>query len=128
MDRATCIARGVMPQIDAADLLALRDFLEDAGVTVEDVVLEPRAIRGRQKVDRAKVRGIPDAALDKPLLVSREPLILDGNHRWLAAVYRKRASVDAWRLVLPFNEALQAIFKFPRTYYYADGAAHPITF
>lgn len=127
MKAKECIARGIMPQVDESDLPELIRFLKGRGVKVETTCLNPRIVRGKQKVDRTKVRAMPAALLSKPILVSSDLLVIDGNHRWMAGVWRKAAAMNAYFVSLPFKEALEAIFEFPKTYYYADGTFHPIT-
>lgn len=127
MNAEQCIARGIMPQVDEKDIPELVAFLRSSGVKVLKTCLNPRIVRGKQKVDRTKVRAIPAVVLSKPVLISSDLFVVDGNHRWMAAIWRGLASLDAYFIQLPFKETLEAIFKFPKTYYYADGNYHPIT-
>ena len=122
------VPRDVMPQIDWQDLPALVDFLPSTGVEVTRLSgLDPRQLIAHQRVDRRKALAIPAEALTKPVLVSSDHYILDGNHRWLAHALR-RLPIDAWQLALPFDPALDALFRFPKTYSYGDGNQHPVTF
>lgn len=123
----TCILRSQMPQVDEADLADLIAFLQSEDIIVSSCNINPRLIRGRQKVDRSKIRNMTrNLVLSKPILVSREPLIIDGNHRWFYADYYHIPEIFAWKVNLPFEDALAAVMRFPKTYEYGDGNAHSI--
>ncbi len=67
-----------------------------------------------------------EASRNKPSLLSAEPYILDGNHRWLSHIIYK-TPMPAWQLSLPFGDALKMLFAFPKAYAYGDGGYHPVT-
>lgn len=121
-----CLVRGIMPQVDNEDIPALLGFLRENGVSVTSGCLAPRELRGRQKVIRSKVHAMPLEATEKPVLVSSDHLVIDGNHRWMKSVVSRLECMKVFQIGLPFTEALKAIFKFPKTYAYADGRYHPI--
>lgn len=123
-----CIARGLMPQVDEPDIPALLDFLIKRGVDHVAMYVEARQLVAHQRIVPSKVRGILRAnasLLDKPVLVSSDMAIVDGNHRVAVARVRKLA-IPAVILARPFKEAVEIIFEFPRTYAYGDGAFHPV--
>jgi hypothetical protein len=115
-----CIPRERMPQIDEADLLSFVDFAIKRGFVMRRGFIDPRRVRGRQKV-----RSIPDALLSKPVLISSEPMTLDGNHRWMRHVLAK-TEMPFIQVCADFSSALILMFAFPKTYSYGDGNFHPI--
>jgi len=125
---AQCIARGLMPQVDEADLPGLVEFLRERGIKVwTEACINPRLVRGVQKVNRKKVHALPlDVSLNKPVLVARDRKIIDGNHRWMKLVHRKMPCMKTHVVDLPFDEAIKNVFEYPKTYYYDDGKYHPI--
>lgn len=120
------VPRLVMPQLDESDYPAFLSYCNGAGVAVEAVTLPPSAVRPHQRVDLAKVRAMGSDALAKPILVSEEPFILDGHHRWAEAA-RIGAELQALRLSLSFESAVAFMFGFPRVYAYGDGQPHTAT-
>lgn len=120
------IPRGVMPQVDEKDLNELFDFLETNGIKVVDGIMLPSFIRPHQRIDHDKARHMDEATLKKPALISEDRFIIDGNHRWWE--HKELGSpLATFSIMLPFEKAVAAVFLFPKTYYYADGKAHPIT-
>src|SRR5690348_6970852 len=123
-----CIPREAMPQVDKQDYHTLFPWLEEQGVRYKIIVVNPRDLRGKQKVNRSKVRLLPDEVIrTKDLIISSDRRVLDGNHRWMAAVYRNYPFVPAIEIDRPFAEALDLLRSFPRVYAYGDGNFHPIT-
>lgn len=114
------VPREIMPQIDAEDLPALLRFARRLGVTVNEVLLPPTELRIHQAVDPFKVERLTPELLTKPCLFSVEPYTLDGNHR--VAGHRIAGSlVPGYQFRLTFAAAVKFMFKFPKTYSYADG-------
>jgi hypothetical protein len=124
-----CIARGYMPQVDAADIPALLDFLQSRGVSYEVTRVYAPTLRARQRVIVSKVRGIVRSTepelFNKPVLVGADLIVLDGNHR-AAAARIKRTLIAAVIFDRSFRAMVELIFEFPRTYAYGDGKFHPI--
>lgn len=117
-----------MPQVDEADLGDLINWMNQRGVDVTIKQVPPRSVRGHQKVVRDKVRHIPACALAKPVLISKDNLILDGNHRWMAHVTRHHTTMLTAVVDRPFDEALALLKEFPGAYEYGDGNYHPETY
>jgi len=119
------VPRQVMPQIDEADLLAFVEFATFNGVEVEDREVDITELKFHQRVDMVKVHNLTEDELAKPLLVSEDLFVLDGNHR---AVGHKLNGTPARCLVIKavFEQAIGLLFSFPGTYSYGDGQFHPI--
>jgi len=112
-----CIPREIMPQIETTDYPELMVFLAERGIIVKCGWMDPHLVRGRQDINRNKVRKIlatPDA-LTKQVLISREPLTIDGNHRWMAHVVAK-TNMPFIQISVDFLPALDIVRAFPKTH------------
>jgi hypothetical protein len=122
-----CISRDDMPQVDKADMPNLFFWLHQHGIKVFGSEVNPDDIRGHQKVYRPIVKDMPDEALSKPILVSNDGIVVDGNHRWAAAHYRRKETMPAYVIDKDFDTALSLVKEYPKSYTYGDGQFHPIT-
>lgn len=121
------IPRERMPQIDEVKLAEFLEYCASVDVIVErDLCMDPFELRAHQQVDLAKCVDMPDEVLAKPVLLSSDNYVLDGNHRWLGHVIRK-TRVPALRLGIEFCHGLDLMFQFPGTYSYGDGREHAET-
>jgi hypothetical protein len=117
------VPRSVMPQIDEADLPALCEWASSRGVGVATVTLTADQLHFHQRVNLHRVATMPQAIYDKPLLISRDGYVLDGNHR--AVAHKQRGEpARCIQLDASFLCAMRLLFSFPRTYTYGDGLAH----
>jgi len=114
------VPRDRMPQVDEADLPALVTWAQHQGVGVKKGEISPKLLRAHQRVSIDRVLTITPALLAKPVLISVDEFILDGNHRWYGHVLN-RSMVPYWRFSIPFDKAIPWLFEFPKTYCYADG-------
>lgn len=106
------VARSEMPQIRSADLPAFVDYAESRGVGVSRKSVLAKYLRFKQPVDAAHARAMPAEVLAKPVLVSSDLIVLDGNHRAAAnAVLDNRQ--DVYIVHLPFCDAVDFVFDFP---------------
>lgn len=124
------VPRPDMPQVDEAHFPELFLFAEKEGVLIEKVlVTPPEKLKPHQHIDVLKSKHMETSSevMEKPIFISLDDYILDGNHRWLAHVLAK-IGIYAHRFHLPFEQAIAFLFKFPHTYSYGDGAKHPISF
>jgi len=121
------IPREVMPQIDGDDMPELLDFLKDKGEEVRECTIDPWLVRAHQRVDARKAKAlVGSGVLSKPCLLSKEPYILDGNHRWLGHVIAG-SRMPAIKLVnKTFLEGVELLLSFPKAYQYGDGNFHPV--
>lgn len=113
---ASCILRTRMPQLKHSDLEPFLRWLSSECIPFRFIELNPRALRGRQRVDRSRIRLMQPDAIKVPILTSIEPLILDGNHRWFYADYHHRPRIGSWQLCLPFSAALDTMLRCPLVY------------
>lgn len=120
------VPRPVMPQVDEAAYPDLFRFATAQGVVVRFVRRDAKALQLHQRIDWAHVHALDPATLAKPILVSADGFVLDGNHR--AAAHRLAgAPIECIELQLEFEAAVAFLFRFPGVYAYGDGAVHPLS-
>jgi len=122
------VPRDVMPQIDDALYPKLIQFGQVHGVVFETKQIEPHVLKPHQHIDKLKanhIAALPEV-FNKPVLVSVDDYILDGNHRWLSHLLVNKP-VNTYQINRTFEDAILFLFKFPGTYYYGDGVKHAIT-
>ena len=118
------IARDKMPQVKELDYPEYKSYLKDNGVNLKPEIVQAKDLKPMQKefsdqgvtkqLNKNKEKG--EGLNPKPLLASSDDYIIDGHHRWLAAlnsgdpVRILRANVDG-------NELLSLTLKFPRVYF-----------
>lgn len=113
------IPRPLMPQIEEADLTAFVQWAAWEGVAVLEVEREADALRFHQRVNMARVRTMPPDLMAKPLLISRDGYVLDGNHR--AAAHKLAGSpAPCLEVQADFQDAMRLLFSFAGT---TDGQA-----
>ncbi len=109
------VPRRLMPQVDEQDMTALFEWLAWKGISVAEVTVHPDQLQFRQKVDFNKVNSMPDFVYRKPVLISNDDTVLDGNHRsWAHKL--KGDPEQCYQVNLPFAEAIGALFSFRGTY------------
>lgn len=88
LERRGSFDRKDMPRI--SDFSVLMSDLATAGVGTHAAMIDPKTlIPGQQDFDLDKVRkfqGTTNPTLDLPILISRDNYVVDGHHRWIAAV------------------------------------------
>lgn len=122
------VPRDHMPQIDER---YMPQFIHDAldglsaggvrGVAFE--VTDARQFKAHQRINHAKAAAMPEACRLKPIFVSADGYVIDGNHRWWAHVKRWQLSLrssdlllPAFRLDLPFDKAVDWALAQPYVY------------
>jgi len=118
------VPRPEMPQIDEADYPAFFEFVKARGWSYHLETVDPKTLHAHQRVAWNKVITMTPAGLAKPILVSRDGYVLDGNHRREAHI-RDGSDVCCYVLNLDFEAAIRLMFSFPKTYAYGDGRKHP---
>lgn len=109
------VPRAFMPQVHKADYPALFEFIRSKGITVDLVTVVPSGLHWRQHVNGERVDSFPAAKLAKPILLSSDNCVLDGNHR-AAAAHVLGLELQAYRLGVPFLDAVKLLYAFPATY------------
>ena len=110
------VPRVHMPQIDQQHLPALVSNAYVDGHNPQFENIDPKTLHAHQRVDHHLARSIPAYVRSIALLVSGDDFILDGNHRWWAAVHNLDPRVNIIRINLPFITALDYLLKQPFTF------------
>lgn len=119
VDNAECIDRAIMPQVDEQDVAELLKFLASRGISTYEDVISPRRLKGYQRINKAKVRGMAKSLLKgasmRPTLISRDEIIVDGNHR--SAAHRVIARPQHVIVIGGnFADVFGHVCEFPKTY------------
>lgn len=115
------VPRPMMPQIDEVDYPDFLDFVRQEQVGLARRTFAPRLLRAHQRIDRIKAGLLPPEVRDKPIFVSEDHYVLDGNHRWMAHAM-EGSELRAWVIGAGFEAAVNLMFRFPRTYTLATSA------
>lgn len=109
------IDRSKMPQVDDKLYNDLFMFLGERGMNFTGRLLPAELLHMHQEVDPDKARAIPPDKLIKPVLISLDLIIIDGNHRayrhWL-----DKTHVPCIKIEASFPRCLREILEFPGTF------------
>lgn len=109
------IARIKMPQVDDKDIPTLISYLGSLRVGISAGLIDPSQVSAHQPIDPDKAKTIPAKWMRTPVLISKEPFVIDGNHRW----YRHHIDgtlMPYIRFETSFSSCLRLIMSFPQTY------------
>src|SRR5210317_1611960 len=112
------IKRAEMPQVATKDYPEFINYLKDNGAHFTKDTVSPdslKAIQGEFS-DQGIEKALMKQHIKKPSIVSSDNYIIDGHHRWLAAMNTGQ-SVDIFRVDKPGKELLQLVKDFPKTTY-----------
>src|SRR5210317_1740047 len=112
------IKRAEMPQVATKDYPEFINYLKDNGAHFTKDTVSPdslKAIQGEFS-DRGIEKALMKQHIKKPSIVSSDNYIIDGHHRWLAAMNTGQ-KVDIFRVDKPGKELLQLVKDFPKTTY-----------
>lgn len=109
------IPRGIMPQVDEADYPELFTFLHGRGISIDRGLRHPWELHFHQHVDMAHVRAMPPEVEGKPVLISQDGYVVDGNHR-TAAHMKDGRLVEVIVIRADFHVAVDAVRAFPKAY------------
>lgn len=110
------IPRTAMPQVDEKDLPELVALAYQSGHHPTFEVVFPKHLHAHQRVSHERALRMPEVVKRKPVLVSADGYVLDGNHRWYA--HKAEGSpLNVIRVGLEFDAALVWLFSLPFTYH-----------
>lgn len=110
------IPRAEMPQVDEVELPHLVATAFDAGHAPAFDAVHPASLHAHQRVNHDRARSMPMEVKMKPVLVSSDDFIIDGNHRWWAHVHAGDELMNIIRIDMPFTQAIEWLFEQPYTY------------
>ena len=118
------ITRDKMPQVKSDDYEDYKKYLKDNGITLRPQIVDAKDLKPMQKefsdqgvekqLQRNKEKG--EGINPKPLLASSDSYIIDGHHRWLAAL-NSGHKVSILRANADGNKLLSLTLKYPRVYF-----------
>jgi hypothetical protein len=114
----TIVPRRDMPQIDHEDMTALVEWLAWKGIALSHERIDASELQFRQRIDLSLTASMDDETYGRPIWISRDRAVLDGNHRGFEHKVRAQP-VDCFVIDLDFEDAVAALFSFAGTYDYA---------
>ena len=117
------VPREKMPQIHQADYDEYFQYLKDNGVDFVEKKMPASALKATQgEFSKKGVEKQLDKNLDaggentKPMIASNDNYIIDGHHRWLAAL-NTRGNVNVIQASVPMRKLMDLTLKFPKVYF-----------
>lgn len=109
------VPRPSMPQVDEKDLPRL---VADAmgGPRVEFDVAKVCKLRAHQRINHHIAKAMDPRVKLKPVIVSSDGYIVDGNHRWWSHVHAGDEWINVIRLGLSFDIAIRWVLARPYAY------------
>jgi hypothetical protein len=110
------VPRERMPQVD--EKFTVRMIVDAAqGESLPTLeVLPPCEIRAHQRIDHRRAAAMSPAIRAKPIIISSDGYVVDGNHRWWAHVKAGSEAIPVIRLALDFDEAIRWLLDRPYVY------------
>ena len=112
------IKRNEMPQIATDDYPEFMDYLKDNGATFKQETVPADSLKATQGEfsDQGVEKALTKRKLKKRTIVSDDNYIIDGHHRWIAAL-NTGVDIEIIRVNMPGKELLQLVKEFPKTTY-----------
>lgn len=112
------IPRRQMPQIRSDDYPDFLRYLKDNGADIETDRVPAASLKPIQKdfSDAGVLKALQLRDREKDVIASSDNYIIDGHHRWLAAVNTKN-TIPIIRINVPVQRLLELVKQFPKTYY-----------
>lgn len=116
------IARNIMPQISSDKVAAFTTFAKIEGVSCEKKLIAASELKPSQgEFNLEKVRQLMDTDLQSiniPVIVSSDYYLMDGHHRWLAALNKdENFKLQAYVFDAEVNDLLALMRRFPKSFY-----------
>ena len=110
------VPRPQMPQIEEEDYPEFIEYAAQRGVDVLVRYLPPTRLAQHQVPDKFDPDHFKTAGVEKkPVFISTDMFILDGNHRWAYHVHIQSRYVPCFEIKLPFEQAIALMFGFEKT-------------
>ena len=113
LDEDLNFSRSKMPQVDTQNLSKAMDMVSDKAKITKGTISAGKLKKSQKELHQDKVEGIakkftsPDKF--KPLVISKDNHIVDGHHRWGAAIYKwgEDVKIPIIRINLPILQAIK---------------------
>lgn len=117
-----CIPRELMPQIDMVDIEGLMVFFRAHGLHVEYMremgLSVARMVQCRKQTHAATMT---EELRKKPLIISEDYKIVDGNGRYMAYQEEGTRNIPAWWVPTSFQNTVLLMMQYPKTYILLGG-------
>ena len=112
------IKRTEMPQVATKDYPEFMDYLKDSGAEFKKETVPAKTLKAVQGEfsDQGVEKALRKRKLKKASIVSSDNYIIDGHHRWVAALNTGQ-DVDIIRVNMPAKKLLQLVKDFSKTTY-----------
>lgn len=113
------VPRDQMPQVDEKDIPRLLVYLGVLGVKLSAGHIPVSRLVPHQDVDWVKARALANVAKDvltKPVLITSDECIIDGNHRVAAHTVAGIEFIGYIQIGVTFEEAIPLLNSFPYAY------------
>ena len=112
------IKRTEMPQVATKDYPEFMDYLKDNGAEFRKETVSAKSLKAVQGEfsDQGVEKALRKSKLKKASIVSSDNYIIDGHHRWVAALNTGQ-DVDIIRVNMPAKELLKLVKDFSKTTY-----------
>jgi hypothetical protein len=119
-DVIAAIPRHLLPQIPKEKLPEFVRYLDKEGIRVQKEDVPAKKLLPIQKhVNKEKVKSIiqdKDKALKIPLIVTSDGYLVDGHHRWLAALVLQKETVNCLICECSLKDFLRIAHDFDHSY------------
>lgn len=110
------VPREMMPQVDEVFYPRLIAEATTKGPGVVFDTVNPVTLRAHQRVNHDRAKDMSERVRIKPLIVSNDDYVVDGNHRWWASVHGNHEWVNVIRLGMTFDRAVTWLRLRPYVY------------
>lgn len=112
------VPRAYMPQVD--ERYTVKMLVDSSLVFGREQplakIMDPRTLRAHQRIDHARAAAMTDAVRAKPIIVSADGYVVDGNHRWWAHVKAGSTAIAVFELQQSFEDAINWLNTLPYVY------------
>lgn len=117
-----CIPRELMPQVNMVDLAGLEAFFLAHGLHVELLEEVSLGVIGmKQCRGDTHAATLTEELMKKPLIISQDYKLVDGNGRFLAYEERGIRNVPALWVPTSFQNTVLLMMQYPKTYTLFEG-------
>lgn len=113
------IKREDMPQVSSNDMDDFKKYLKDNRVNIQKITVDPKSLKASQgefnkdKIEKQIELMGKSKAEPKAIIISADDYVIDGHHRWLAAM-NLGIKMPALRATMKAKQLIDLINKYPK--------------
>jgi hypothetical protein len=113
------IKRKDMPQVSSQDMDDFKKYLKDNSVNIQKITVDPKSLKASQgefnkdKIEKQIELMGKSKAEPKAIIISADDYVIDGHHRWLAAM-NLGIKMPALRATMKAKQLIDLINKYPK--------------